>query len=173
MVKELRAVKNNFSDERDTIIKKHFAHYDAWLDRCETGPRWLEDENIAGIVAEKLHSLDKERYKLVSYCLMPNHVHLLIEPITHEIASHHGTSAKYPLTEILRLIKGSTAYDCNLALGRTGRFWQQESYDRYVRDEQEFTRIIQYILNNPVKAGLAKGWKDWRYSYVSPEFGEW
>jgi REP element-mobilizing transposase RayT len=113
------------------------------------------------------------RYNLISYCIMSNHVHLLIESLVTENANHHGKSAKYPLTETLRLIKGSAARDCNLALKREGHFWQHESYDRYVRDEQELARIIQYMLNNPVKAGLVKEWKDWQYTYLNPEFGEW
>jgi REP element-mobilizing transposase RayT len=73
----------------------------------------------------------------------------------------------------LRLLKGRTARACNLELNRNGSFWQHESYDHLVRDEQEMERTILYILNNPVKAGLVKEWKDWPFTYVSPELGDW
>ncbi|MGH9765501.1 MAG: hypothetical protein ACREDR_27685, partial [Blastocatellia bacterium] len=58
---------------------------------------------------------------------------------------------------------------CNVALGRTGAFWQHESFDRVIRDEDEFDRTIRYVLNNPVKAGLVGYWKDWKWNYCRPE----
>jgi len=117
--------------------------------------------------------MDKNRYDLYAYCIMPNHVHLLIESCSVDQAKHSGKSAKYPVTDTLRLIKGSSARACNLQLERNGSFWHHESYDHYVRDEQEMERIIKYILANPVKAGLAKEWTDWRFTYVNPVFGSW
>jgi REP element-mobilizing transposase RayT len=50
-------------------------------------------------------------------------------------------------------------------LGQAGAFWLHESYDHYVRDEKELSRIITYVLNNPVKAGLIKRWQEWQWSY--------
>ena len=170
---ELQQLGNNSPIERDKIAKKHFGRYDDWLDRCKSGPRWLEQQGLACIIADKIQALSVERYQVLAYCIMPNHVHLLIIPIHMEKAEHHGKSAAYPLTEILRLLKGSTARECNLKLKRTGHFWQQESYDRYVRNEKELERIIHYIITNPVKAGLVKDWKDHPFTYVNPELGEW
>ena len=82
-------------------------------------------------------------------------------------------TAKFPVTDVLRLLKGSTARKCNLELGRSGEFWTHESYDHFIRDEREFANVIAYILNNPVKAGLVAEWTDWKFSYVHPELGEW
>ena len=104
---------------------------------------------------------------------MPNHAHLLFDSLVADQSKHKGMSAKYPVTETLRLLKGSTARSCNLSLKRNGRFWHHESYDRFVRDEQELERIIKYILNNPVKAGLVKKWTDWKFTYINPELGSW
>ena len=115
----------------------------------------------------------REPLRIIAYCLMPNHVHLLIDNLINKNSHHHGKSATYPVTEILRLLKGSTARDCNLKLGRSGKFWHHESYDHYVRDEKELERIVKYILNNPVKAGLVKDWRTWQYTYVNPELGSW
>ena len=170
---ELKTVKNNVSDERYKIKKEYFHCYDDWLDKCAFGPHWLQADNIAQIVAKEMQNLNGKRYRLMAYCIMPNHVHLLIESLISRQANHQGRSAKYPVTDTLRLLKGRTARDCNLELKRNGSFWQHESYDHFVRDEQELEEIILYILNNPVKAGLVKEWKSWLFTYVSPELGEW
>lgn len=77
-----------------------------------------------------------------------------------------STTAKYLLTDVLRKLKGSTAYECNQILGRSGAFWQHESYDHVIRDDAELERTTWYILQNPVKAGLCKDWRDWKWSYV-------
>lgn len=175
---ELKMLKTNLPSERYNVEIEHFGRYDDWLDRCEVGTRWLEESKIANIVIEKIHSLTGERYQLLTYCIMPNHVRLLIKSFVKEHLEHRGKSAKYPVTDTLRLLKGSTARYCNQALGRDGVFWQHESYDHYVRDEEELDRTIRYILNNPVKAGLVDDWKKWPFTYINPEFinpelGEW
>jgi REP element-mobilizing transposase RayT len=169
---ELKALKNNSADARHKVEKKHFELYDNWLDQCQFGPRWLQAGNIAEIVVNEMHNLNDNRYKLMAYCIMPNHVHLLIESLISKQANHRGKSAKYPVTDTLRLLKGRTARNCNLELKRDGSFWQHESYDHVVRDNEDLERIILYILNNPVKAGLVKEWKNWPFTYISSELGE-
>ena len=168
---ELKAAKNQ--DERYDIHKRYFDQYDEWLDRCEQGPRWLASENIAQTVADEIHRLQDERYILMAYCIMPNHVHLLIESLLVEDLPHKGKTAKYPVADTMRFLKGRTARFCSLELQRNDSFWDHESYDHYARDEKEVARIILYILNNPVKAGLVKEWKDWKFTYVNRELGDW
>lgn len=168
---ELNSASN--TSELNDIEKRHFGRCDDWLDRCTSGPRWLEDGKIAGIVAEKISDLGNSRYKLFAYCIMSNHVHLLIEHQRVKRAEHGGKSAKYPVTETLRLLKGSTARYCNMQLKRTGSFWHHESYDHFVRNEGELEWTIRYILQNPVKAGLVNEWTSWRFTYVNPMLGEW
>lgn len=165
-----KELQNASPEQRYLIQKKYFGKYDEWLDRAQHGNHWLSQTNVAQIVADELHRMDGERYRLLSYCLMPNHVHLLIESLVTEVAAHRGMSRRYPVTETLRLLKGRTARACNLALNRSGKFWQHESYDHYVRNEEELGRIIAYILHNPVKAGLAKEWTEWQFTYLNPEF---
>ena len=170
---EIKKSSINPSVERYAMEIKHFHHFDNWLERYENSPRWLGRTEVAGIVSEKILSMAGERYQLLAFCIMPNHVHLLIMPLVTDNLRHHGKTAKYPVTDTLRLLKGSTARYCNLALKRNGPFWQHESYDHYVRDEDELERIVLYILNNPVKAGLVEDWKDWPFTYINPELGEW
>jgi putative transposase len=159
--------------EFQEVEDQYFNRYDEWLDNCSVGPRWLERQDLAKIVSEKILEMSTKRFKLFAYCVMPNHVHLLLQDLIKEMAHHHGKSAKYSVTETLRLLKGNTARFCNQALCRSGQFWHAESYDHVVRTEEELERIIRYILNNPVRAGLVKEWKDWKFAYVDSEFGDW
>jgi putative transposase len=149
------------------LSKKYFGHFDEWLDRCvEQSPRWLGDEKVANVLAEEIHKLDGERYSLVTYCIMSNHCHLLVDTAEHVFKpEHEGRTAPYPLTDTLKLLKGRTARFCNEVLGRSGKFWHHESYDHVVRDQKEYERIVWYIINNPVKAGLVTNWEDWKYTY--------
>ena len=87
---------------------------------------------------------------------MPNHVHMLIG-VERSDAS---------LYRILQSLKSYTATESNTLLGRCGAFWQHESYDHVIRDDAELDRSIWCILQNPVKAGLCKDWRDWKWSYV-------
>jgi len=66
-------------------------------------------------------------------------------------------------------LKGPTAREANLVLGRSGAFWQHENYDHVVRDEAELNRIVAYVLDNPVRAGLAQSCEEWKWSYSQYE----
>ena len=61
-------------------------------------------------------------------------------------------------------LKSYTAHRANEILGRSGAFWQRESYDHWVRDDDELERIVNYIRGNPVKAGLVDRPESWKYS---------
>ena len=81
---------------------------------------------------------------------MPNHIHLIFDllPENKEVGI------------IMQSVKGISAKRCNLLLGKTGNFWQDESYDRWIRDDIELFYFIKYILMNPVNAGLVSDWKE-------------
>ena len=155
------------------LHQKYFARYDAWLDRTENSPRWLANEKVAQIVKDKIHELAENHFHLFAYCIMPNHVHILMQSRITKQMPERGKTAKYPITDSLRLLKGSTARMCNLVLGRRGSFWEHESYDHFIRDQAELARVVAYILNNPVKADLVGEWFDWKFSYVHPNLGDW
>ena len=104
-------------------------------------------------------------YKLWAYAVMPNHVHVLLQP--KPVADlGEGDAVKFiSLSNITKRLKGYSAREANKLLGRQGRsFWQTESFDHWPRDEDEFYRIIAYIENNPVKAGLANSPEHWPWS---------
>ncbi len=168
-----RLLKSQFSgqilaEERYKLQKLFCAKYDAALDKAEHGPKWLAEPRFAELVSERIRKLEPEHYHLHIYCIMHNHVHLLIDqqdiPEPQQPVSGHRYTA---LSHAMRALKGSTGYASARLLGRKGAFWTHESYDHVVRDEKEFERIANYIVNNPVKAGLAKNWQDWPYTYCA------
>jgi REP element-mobilizing transposase RayT len=117
------------------------------------GSCWLKIPSIAGLVEEALLHFDGERYILNAWVVMPNHVHTLFEPM-------NGTA----LESILASWKSFTANKANQTLGRSGQFWSKESFDRYIRDARHFRDVVDYIENNPVRAGLCKRPEDWPWS---------
>jgi len=110
------------------------------------GSCWLGKPEIAGIVSEAFLKGDNESYALGDFVIMPNHVHVLVAP-----------APKQKIEGILKNWKGRTARFANQRLGRTGKFWQRESYDRLVRDETELAAFRTYIAANPGKANLREG----------------
>lgn len=113
--RELKNSRDKSPEEIYNIEMKHFGRFDEWLDRCLSGPRWLADETIARTIAEKIHSMDGEQFHVTAYCIMPNHAHLLIESIVAEHLKHRGKTAKYPVTDTLRLQLTFGAKWCLLA----------------------------------------------------------
>lgn len=105
---------------------------------------------------QALLCFNEQRYCLHAWIVMPNHVHVLLTPRSGE-----------SLSQILHTWKSFTANKANAALGRTGAFWQREYFDRFVRNEEHFSAAIEYIENNPVKAGLCQTPVEWRYSSAS------
>ncbi len=123
------------------------------------GACWLAKPEIAATLRQLLLKFHGQRYQLHAWVIMPNHVHLLIEP-----------GAGQPLAEILQEIKSVSAHEANAILGREGEFWQQESYDHLIRDDAGRARCVEYIAQNPVKAGLAGVAEEYRFS--SAHIGE-
>jgi REP element-mobilizing transposase RayT len=130
------------------------------LDGGIYGVKYLNNPKIADICKYTLHYPDKKNYNLICYCIMPNHIHLVFE-LLHK---NKGIS------KIMQSIKRVSARKSNLILNRKGKFWQDESYDRLVRDDKELYFIIKYVLMNPVNAGLTNDWSNWKHLYCRPEY---
>jgi putative transposase len=151
---------------------EYFEKFDALLDGNSTGPLWLKEEKIASQVANSVRFFDGTRYDVLAFCIMPNHVHLVCTllpgAVTKELLESEGPSAPYILTSILQSVKKYSAREANKILGRSGEFWQPESYDHLVRNSEELERLLAYVLNNPVKARLCDAWDEWQWTYVKP-----
>jgi putative transposase len=143
----------------DREQRRLFGQFDQALDQAATGPFWLRNPEVAALVAESLHHLDGRMYDLLAFCLMPNHVHVVFTPLLQDETEY------YALSRIMHSLKGYTAGRANRLLGRTGAFWHHESYDHVVRNAAELERIVTYVLNNPVKAGLVGDWREWPWTY--------
>ena len=164
---------DGYKKEIRRIKKQFFAKYDTLLDKVYAGPTHLNIPEVAQIVIESLNVYDGKYYELLAYCIMPNHVHLLIDTsIQIKDLNPDVDSAYIPLRKIMKYIKGGSARKANLYLGKKGTpFWQRDYFDYYVRNQEELLRIVTYILENPVKARLVENWDDWPYSfYKAGEF---
>ena len=136
---------------------KAFLWMDRFLDTARTGPRWLQMPAIASLVVDAITfgQVELKHYEIGAFVVMPNHVHLLVVP-------------HVPIPQLTRRLKGYTAREANRILSRTGEaFWQPESYDHWVRSNQQWERIVSYIENNPVAAGLAARPEDYSWSSAS------
>lgn len=160
--------------------RQWFVRFEEILHRAETGPMWMQNENVAETVAENLHRLDGEACRLDAYTIMSNHVHALFKPYlsetelreTRDETGHLAFIGEHPgLARIMHALKGRSARECNSILSRSGAFWEHESFDHVVR-AGSFNKTIRYILNNPVKAGLVKDWRKWRWNYCRKELVE-
>jgi len=94
---------------------------------------------------------------------MPSHLHWLFRPLS-EWSAGFPDDDRTPRQRIVYSVNRFTATRCNRVLGVTGPFWQKEPYDHWVRDVNELERIIRYIEENPVKAGLAHTAEHWPFS---------
>ena len=157
----LLAIAGNDKEEIYKANKRFFKLTEDYLDTNPNEPYWLKEPDNMAVVKEALHYRDGKVYTLYAYCVMSNHVHLLINTLE--------TNEDY-LYKIMQDFKKRTGKLCNRHLDRTGNsFWEEEYYDHLVRDEKEFHNILNYIYNNPVKAKLVENGDDWEGTYISVE----
>jgi REP element-mobilizing transposase RayT len=136
------------SDPREIELRNRISRYeDTGYGTC-----WLRDDRIAALVENALLHFDGERYRLIAWCIMPNHVHGLIE-----------LNEEQSLSKIVHSWKSYTAHLANEILGRSGDFWFREYFDRFIRDDRHFSRAVSYIERNPVQAKLVRLPEEWRW----------
>jgi REP element-mobilizing transposase RayT len=123
--------------EIDKILRERAEEY---LDQS-SGACWMRDSRIADLVANAVMHFDESRYLLFAWSVMPNHVHVVFD-------------AYERIDRILHSWKSFTAKEANRLLPRRGEFWQQDYFDRTIRNSEEFARMVRYVAENPLKAGL-------------------
>lgn len=149
----LQAWKRELAQIEDTArqleLRRRIDHYlDAGHGKC-----WLKIPEIATMVEGALLHFDSQRYHLLAWCVMPNHVHAVVE-----------TVAGFSNSDVIHSWKGFTSHQANKHLQREGGFWQRDYYDREVRDGAHYERLVLYVENNPVKAGLVAKADEWKWS---------
>jgi REP element-mobilizing transposase RayT len=139
--------------EQEELFRWYASRVDRYLDAGH-GACWLRQADIADLVANALNFHSKTRFVLHQWCVMPNHVHAVLHPLSG-----------WTLSQILKSWKGYTGREANKLLKRTGNpFWQKESYDHLIRNDEDMHRCCHYTLMNPVNARLCKRPEDWRWS---------
>ena len=142
-----RAVVESLAKRPDSL-----AAIDGGLDGGH-GTCWLRDPAVADLAQSALLHFDGLRCRLLAWCIMPNHVHVVVEP-----GANHGVGA------IVHSWKSFSANHANRMLARSGPFWHRDYFDRYIRDEGHLARTVDYVENNPVKAGLIPDAIKWQWS---------
>jgi len=129
-----------------TIYRRHLPHWQSPNAVYFVTTRCAENKTLSqtqkDIVLEAIKYLDGKKYILYAAVIMPEHFHLIIQPIEKNQGEY------FSLSEIMHSIKSYTAHKMG------GKIWQHENYDRIIRDEKELLEKMNYILNNPVKQGL-------------------
>ena len=133
---------------RNELIRRMAKFEDAGHGSC-----LLRKPNHALVIQDCLLAGHPAHYRLIEWCIMPNHVHVMIR-LTHSD----------PLAEIVRRWKGVSSHGINRLQNRSGPLWERDYFDRFIRDEEHFLRARRYIRRNPVKAGLCATPEDWPFS---------
>jgi REP element-mobilizing transposase RayT len=137
------------SAEREQILHNRIARFeDAGHGACH-----FRNPSCASILQGALLHFDGDRYRLLEWCVMPNHVHILV---------HCPEGSR--LGDLVKTWKTFSAREINRLLSTQGKFWARDYHDRYIRDEIHLANARAYIRNNPVKAGLCKKPEDWPWS---------
>jgi REP element-mobilizing transposase RayT len=147
-------LKKSMSSQPLEDSRRLFREMEAILDTPSPTVDYLKNPEIANLVVNCLEWVEREwNWRIPSYVIMPNHVHLLMVS---------NRQAKRSLTKTLAAINRHTAIEANKILTRPGkRFWQAESFDHWCRGVDKEQAVIRYVHQNPVKAGLVKNWQDW------------
>ena len=139
-------------DPRNIEFRRRIDKYeDAGHGNC-----WLKYPRIAELVRSSLLFFDGEKYRLLEWCVMPNHVHALVLPV----------SGHLPAT-IVHSWKSYTGHAIGKRFGMTKPFWMVEYHDRFIRDERHLENVRAYIRRNPVTAGLVRSVEEWLWSSAS------
>jgi REP element-mobilizing transposase RayT len=121
------------------------------------GACWLQQPDCARIVQEALLHFDGERYRMIAWVVMPNHVHALFQTLQgwnmNAVVAAWKTFTANAIGKIVRQPENPLPH-----------VWHPEFWDRFIRDENHFASVIDYIHNNPVKAGLVAHPEQWPWS---------
>ncbi len=135
-----------------SILSKDMEGVEKLLDQG-AGRCILRKTNLAHVVANSILHFHEIRYWVHAWVVMPNHVHVLLT-LRPEIT----------LWKAIHSWKSYSAHKINKTLGQSGAVWHADYFDRYIRNEEHFSSALNYIEENPVKAGLCATAADWRFS---------
>jgi REP element-mobilizing transposase RayT len=138
------------NEQFSALQRTYFRTMEKYLD-AGAGACWLRRAEIAAYIVHELNALQEWHVDVPHYTIMPNHWHAIVVP---------SSQCERSLSAILKRVKGRTAKCLRKVVGGQGPVWQREWFDRWIRHEVEWTKTLEYIRQNPVKAGLAKRWEE-------------
>lgn len=156
--KEIRSMAEQINRELSPWKLKHLEELQS--DRIEKyleaghGECWMKRDDVAMVVQNALCHFSGKKYDLYCWCVMSNHVHVVLRPYK-----------AFPLERVVYSWKSFTAREANKILGRRGQFWSREHYDHLIRNEAEFVHAMEYAWLNPEKAGF----KNWKWRGIAPQ----
>ena len=146
-IQQSLAVIEPASDEFALLQRRYFMTIEKYLDSGQ-GFAPFKDPRCCHLVVDRFRDLQVQGWDVRHFVIMPNHVHLVVWA--------KGATA---MAETWKRWKGRISHDANQVLGRSGSFWQRDWFDRVMRSEAETIRVIRYVHNNPIKAGLGEGYE--------------
>lgn len=173
LIEEEREKDSADKDKQIYMIRRaYFQEYDQLLDACLNSPTHLANPKVAEVVEAELRKYDQQYYNLVSFTLMPNHLHVILDfsiqvknivPFDLELYTN--------VSDVMNKIKGSSSFKANKIIGNTGNpFWAISYYDRYIRNTNHYLGAVNYTINNVVKAKIANHWMDHPFTWLNPEY---
>ena len=164
VVKKLKAERTELEksksdqEEIDKFERIEFIKIESILDNLNNDFCYLKNPKIASLVMDSFTFIEK-RFHWDFPCLtvMPNHVHCL---------AIKQSDTNISLEIALGSLKQHVSREANKILGTKGRMWCDENYDHWCRTPESVDKVIKYIINNPVKAGLVKNWQDWKWTKI-------
>jgi REP element-mobilizing transposase RayT len=128
-----------------------------WLD-AGMGCCALRHPEMASQMRDALRHFDSQRYRLIAWCIMPNHVHILMEPfapIARIVQGWKSVTARWALAQNEKL---------GLGIPDSNHLWMRDYWDRYIRNDGHLENVALYIHQNPVNVGLCESAGDWLWS---------
>jgi REP element-mobilizing transposase RayT len=154
--RKLREEPPDANGGNNYFLENYISHLDSILDNSKND-LFLKDPKVAKLAIDSLLWMEENyKWKMIAVVIMPNHAHILTS----------GESAIKPFNSAFSNFKGFTAREANKLLSRNGAFWSPETFDHWCRNPFEEERIKKYIIDNPVKAGLAEKYSDWPWMII-------
>jgi REP element-mobilizing transposase RayT len=151
IVKTAEQLKRPLSElEQKRLDHLYSERVESYLDAGH-GCCFMKDPRVAELVQSALLHFDRDRYSLAAWCVMPNHVHVVVQPHDGKSTTAGMPVARWELSNILHSWKSFTAKEANKLLRRSGDFWQAEYYDHLIRDHADFRHAVSYVLDNLVR----------------------
>lgn len=144
-----------------TALQKYRLAYDKLLHKAKAPPISLSKSANRKILEEALHFWEGKRLKSHAWCIMSNHFHWVLTVFE----TNEKNEVVY-LQDILHSVKQFTAKKINIAENTSGQFWARESFETTIKNNEHFDKVVNYVINNPVSAGLVTDWKEWPGTWV-------